>query len=175
MITIKNERGMTIVEILIATLLAFIVSSAALQFYAAQHNQWLAQTDISDMQQNARASVDELTRNIRSAGYGIMTGHPRINVTSNTLTIYRQDSTKIDTIQYYVFSSDTLHPCLVKKINQGSPLVFAEDVESVQFVQSDAAITVTLVAREARRDPEFEGGGYRRRTITFAVEVRNGT
>ena len=171
---IKGEKGVTLVELLIALLMTFIVGSAALEFYVSQHNQWLTQTDISDMQQNARALIDELSRNIRSAGYGILFGHPSIRVTSDTLTIFRKDSTKIDTIQYYVCFADSLHPNLVKKINQGAASVFAEDIESVQFLQSGALITVSLVAREGRKDPEYVGDGYRRRTLIARAEVRNG-
>jgi hypothetical protein len=173
MVKIKDERGITLVEVLIAALLTFIVGSAGLEFYASQHNQWLAQTDISDMQQNGRAVLDELTRSIRSAGYGIITGHVSITVTSDTLTIFRKDSTKIDTIQYYVCFTDTLHPNLVKKINQDAAQVFAEDIESVQFLQSGALITAILVAREVRNDPEYAGDGYRRRTLIARAQVRN--
>ena len=173
MVRIKDQKGITLVELLIACLLIFIVGSVALEFYASQHNQWLAQTGVSDMQQNARALKDELTTSIRSAGYGIIAGHPRMAVTSNTLTIYRKDSTKIDTIRYYVSSADPDHPSLVKQINQDSPQVFAEDIESVQFAQTGNLITVTLVAREGRRDPEYAGDGYRRRTLVVSAEVRN--
>lgn len=173
MIRIKDQKGITLVELLIACLLTFVVGSAALEFYASQHNQWLAQTDISDMQQNARALKDELTTSIRSAGYGIIAGHPRMVVTSNTLTIYRKDSTKIDTIKYYVSTADSDHPSLVKQINQDTPQVFAEDIESVQFVRTGNVITVTVVAREGRRDPEYALDGYRRRTVVVSAEIRN--
>lgn len=173
MAKIKNEKGATLVEVLIAALLTFIVGSAALDFYATQHNQWLAQSDVSDMQQNARAILDELTRNIRSAGFGIPVNHPTVWVSTDTLTIFRKDSTKIDTIKYYLSRADTLHPNLVKKLNNASPQVFAENIESVQFTRSAAVITVTLVAREGRRDPEYYGDGYRRRTLVARTEVRN--
>jgi len=173
MVKIKDQKGITLVELLIACLMTFIIGGAALEFYASQHNQWLAQTDVSDMQQNARALKDELTTSIRSAGYGIIAGHPRIVVTSNTLTIYRKDSTKIDTIQYYVSHANPDHPSLVKQINQDSPQVFAEDIESVQFTRTGNLITVTLVAREGRRDPEYALDGYRRRTMVVSAEVRN--
>ena len=173
MAVIKNQKGMTIVELLIAALLTFVIGGVALEFYSSQHNQWLAQTDVSDMQQNARALKDELTANIRSSGYGIIAGHPRMLVTSNTLTIYRKDSTKIDTVSYYVSAADAAHPNLVKQINQDTPQVFAENIESVDFVRDGNLITVTLVAREGRRDPELAGDGYRRRTIVVSAEIRN--
>jgi Tfp pilus assembly protein PilW len=173
MARIKNQKGMTLVELLIAALMTFIVAGAALEFYSSQHNQWLAQTDVSDMQQNARALKDELTSNIRSAGYGIIAGHPRMLVTSNSLTIYRRDSTKIDTIRYYLSNGDPDHPALVKQINRDSPQVFAENIESVLFARTGNLITVTLVAREGRRDPEYALDGYRRRTIIVSAEIRN--
>ncbi len=173
MVKIKDQKGITLVELLIALLMTFIVGSAALEFYASQHNQWLAQTDISDMQQNVRALIDELTRSIRSAGYGIIVGHPSLRVTSDTLMVFRRDSTKIDTIQYYICFADTLHPNLVKKINQSAAQVFAEDIESVRFVRSGALITVAMVAREGRIDREYSGDGYRRRTLIARAEVRN--
>ena len=175
MARIREQKGITLVELLIAALMTFVIGSAAMEFYASQHNQWLAQTDVSDMQQNVRALLDELTRNIRSAGYGIITGHPRILVSSNTLTVYRRDSTKIDTIQYYVSTAVEGHPNLVKQINQDSPQVFAEDIESIQFAQTGNLVSITLVAREGRRDPELYGDGYRRRTLIAAAELRNGS
>jgi Tfp pilus assembly protein PilW len=171
---LKNNQGMTLVEILVAGTLALIVGGAALDFYASQHNQWLAQTDVSDMQQNVRALLDELVTNIRSAGYGIMTSHPRIQLTSNTVTLFYKESTKIDTIKYYVSYADTIHPNLVKKINQSTPQVFAEDIESIQFALSGNRVTITLVAREGRKDPEYALDGYRRRILTADVELRNG-
>ncbi len=172
---IRNQKGMTLVEVLIACLLTFILGAAALEFYSSQHNTWLAQTDISDMQQNVRALLDELSRNIRSAGYGIMSTHPRIWVFPDTLMIFRKNSTKIDTTRYYVCTVDSLHPNLVKQINLNSPEVFAENIESVRFLKSGSLVRVSLVAREGRRDPELPGDGYRRRTLVADVELRNGT
>ncbi|MFQ6002509.1 MAG: PilW family protein [Candidatus Zixiibacteriota bacterium] len=74
MAKIKDEKGITLMELLIALLLTFIVGSAALEFYVSQHNQWLVQEQISDMQQNARATMNELATNIRMAGYGMPQG-----------------------------------------------------------------------------------------------------
>ena len=172
---IKSQKGVTLLELLIACFLTFIIGAAALEFYSSQHNQWLAQNDVSDMQQNVRALMDELSRNIRSAGYGIMSTHPRIWVFPDTLMIFRRDSTKIDTTRYFVYTADTLHPHLVKQINLSSPEVFAENIESVRFVQAGSLVRVALVAREGRRDPELPGDGYRRRTLIADVELRNGT
>ena len=118
-------------------------------------------------------SIDGLSRSRRPVSYGIITGHPSVRVTSDTLTINRKDSTKIDSIHYYISSANTLHPNLVKKINQDAASVFAENIESVWFVRSGALITIMPVAREGRRDPEYATDGYGRRTLIARAEVRN--
>ena len=53
-------RGITIVEMLIASFMSLLVAGASLHFYLSQHQSWLAQNDVSDVQQNARATLDEI-------------------------------------------------------------------------------------------------------------------
>lgn len=170
---LKNQRGITLIEVLIAALLTLIIGAAALGFYVTQHNSWLVQEDVSEMQQNIRVVLDEISKNIRRAGFGVPAGHPTIVVGQNTLTIFYQDSVKIDTIQYYVSWADTLHPRLLRKENSNYAQAYAEDIESIQFNQADKLITISIVAREGRKDPEYTGDGYRRRTITSKALVRN--
>ncbi len=67
----NREKGFTLIEVLISILLAGIVTTATMQFYVSEHNNMLAQHDISDMQQNLRACVQELTSNLRNAGSNI--------------------------------------------------------------------------------------------------------
>jgi type II secretory pathway pseudopilin PulG len=170
---LKGHKGITLVEILIAALLTLIIGAAALGFYVSQHNSWLVQEDVSEMQQNLRVVLDEISKNIRRAGYGVPAGHPTIVLGSDTLTLFYQDSVQIDTVQYYVSWVDTLHPRLVRKVNANYARAYAEDIESITFGQAEKLITVTIVAREPRRDPEYTGDGYRRRTITSKALVRN--
>jgi type IV pilus assembly protein PilW len=169
----KDQKGITLVEVLIAAVLTLVIGAAALGFYVTQHNSWLAQEDVSDMQQNIRVALDEISKNVRQAGLGVTAGHPTLLVQNDKLTIFYKDSTKIDTLQYYVSWADTLHPRLLRRINSNYPQVYAEDIESIQFSQADKLITITIVAREGRKDPEYTGDGYRRRTITSKAEVRN--
>jgi len=70
---------MSILEVLIALFLAGIVTTAIFQIYITQHKNWMIQEDITDIQQNARAAIDELNRNIRLAGYGLPSGMIPIN------------------------------------------------------------------------------------------------
>lgn len=80
---IRNDRGMTIMELMITLLIGSIVTTSAVQFYVTQHHHVIQQRDVSDVQQNLRASMQEITDNVRMAGYGMPTWLDPI-VASNT-------------------------------------------------------------------------------------------
>jgi len=86
----RNNSGYSLMEALIALLLAGMVATAATSFYLNQHNNMLTQHDISDVQQNLRASVDEMTLAIRNAGANLPDGiaaFESANSDPDTLTI----------------------------------------------------------------------------------------
>jgi len=66
-------KGASLLEALVALILAGIVTTAIFKVYVNQHENWSTQEHITDMQQNARAAIDELTRQIRMAGHNIPT------------------------------------------------------------------------------------------------------
>ena len=68
---LRASTGFTIVEMLIAVLLACLVAAAGLNFYVSAHNQLVSQQDISDAQHNLRNSVDEIARQLKNAGSNI--------------------------------------------------------------------------------------------------------
>jgi prepilin-type N-terminal cleavage/methylation domain-containing protein len=95
-VAFRNSRGFSLVEVLVALLLSAIVTSAAFQAYVNQHKNYMVQDDITNIQQNARASMDELSHQIRMAGYQLPQGLPPIvasNTNPDTITItYRNDA-----------------------------------------------------------------------------------
>jgi hypothetical protein len=166
------QEGLGLVELLISGALTVLIGAIALEFYMSQHNRFIVEEDISDMQQNARAAMDEITRNIRIAGFGL-TSYPSIVVGSDTLKIYYNLGTKVDTVVYYISRTNPVHPNLMKKVSSGSAQVFAENIDSLKFTQSGRLVNVRLVAREAAKDQNFIGDKYRRRILTSNVKARN--
>ena len=171
---LKNNRGITLVEILIGSLMSLIIAASLMEFYIHQHNQWLTQEKISDMQQNSRAVMEELTRQVRSAGYG-MAILPFYQINGDTLTVFTKPGANVDTIRYYVDNTDTLHPNLVKKVDTGAAQLFAENITRIIFTQlGSGALQLTFTAREARKDEDYaSNGGYRTRQVTSRVKLRN--
>ena len=56
-------------EVLISLVLTAITTTALLKIYLNQHENYLAQDDITQVQQGARAAIDEITRQVRMAGH----------------------------------------------------------------------------------------------------------
>jgi prepilin-type N-terminal cleavage/methylation domain-containing protein len=85
-----GDSGFTMVEILVALIAAAVIVSAAFQLYITQHNQFLVQEDVSDIQANARAAAERLAEEIRKTGYrlpGIVTTMEAANSNPDTLVI----------------------------------------------------------------------------------------
>jgi prepilin-type N-terminal cleavage/methylation domain-containing protein len=66
-----KEKGFTIIELLVAVLLAAVVTSAAMALYITQHKQLVIQDEVADMQSSLRASISEVSTKVRMAGYNV--------------------------------------------------------------------------------------------------------
>ncbi len=71
---IRDIKGVSLMEVLIAMLMTGIVTAAIFKVYINQHKNWIVQDEITNMQQNARAAIDELTRQARMAGANLPEG-----------------------------------------------------------------------------------------------------
>jgi prepilin-type N-terminal cleavage/methylation domain-containing protein len=84
----KRKNGLTLIELLIALVLSSILIAALYQLFISQQKTYTVQDQVADMQQNIRVAIDQMTREIRMAGYGgnilAMFGH--INGFTNVIT-----------------------------------------------------------------------------------------
>jgi prepilin-type N-terminal cleavage/methylation domain-containing protein len=67
--TSLKEEGFTLVELLVAMLIGAVVLTAVMTSFQSQHNTYLTQDQVVEMQQNARVAMSVLKGDIRSAGY----------------------------------------------------------------------------------------------------------
>jgi Tfp pilus assembly protein PilW len=90
----RNDRGFSLIEVLIALFMTALVIASVFGIYINQHKNWTIQEQLTDSQQNARAAIDELTRQIRMAGYNLPEGLKAIeafNTNPDTIVINYAD------------------------------------------------------------------------------------
>lgn len=174
---VLGERGSSIVELLISTMMAVIIGAACMEFYVTQHMNWLMQSEVASIQQGARVCLDEMATLLRMGGYGLDSTHPAFEVDSNMMVVYYyNDSTAgIDTTMFAISNANSEHPALVRQKNGGTQELYAEDIESLSITPlSSSVVQLQLTARAEDTDSDFIGGdGYRRRTYTTVVRLRN--
>ena len=66
---LRKRSGFTLVEILVALALAGLVSAAVYNVYISQNKSYVVQDRVAEMQQNLRAAMYMMKREIRMAGY----------------------------------------------------------------------------------------------------------
>jgi len=87
---IIQQRGFSLLEVLIALAVTGIITLAVFRAYVTQHKNYMTQDDITEIQQNARVVIDELSRNIRMAGNKLPQGLQAItpaNTNPDTITL----------------------------------------------------------------------------------------
>jgi len=67
---LKGNRGLSLIEMLIVLVLTSIVMGATYQTFLSQQRTYAVQEEVTEMQQNLRATIDRMAREIRMAGYG---------------------------------------------------------------------------------------------------------
>ena len=65
----RTDSGFTLIEILVALALTGIVLGAIYAAYQSQHKTYITQESVAEMQQNLRAAMYLMVREIRMAGY----------------------------------------------------------------------------------------------------------
>jgi type IV pilus assembly protein PilW len=81
--TQKTEAGFTLVELMIAIVVALIVTAAVYAAYVVQQRTYKAQEQVAEAQQNIRAALLLMCRDLRMAGYD-PTGDANAGITAAT-------------------------------------------------------------------------------------------
>ena len=65
----SKEHGFTMVELLVAMAMTAVVMTAVYSLYRTQQDSYIAQDQVVEMQQNVRASLYQMARDMRMAGF----------------------------------------------------------------------------------------------------------
>lgn len=109
-----EQTGVTILEVLITLGIAGIIVTAVFKAYLTQHENYMTQDTVTNIQQNARVVIDELSRHIRMAGNNLPQGIPALvaaNTDPDTITLSYRISTCEAELSETMTSSSSVIKC----------------------------------------------------------------
>ncbi len=118
---VGSNRGLTLVELMIAILISFMVMGATYSFYRSQEKTAMVQQELAIVQQDLRAAMQMLTRDIRMAGYD-----PR---TTRNFGIVRSDTFSNGSVTEPVSTTSTTFAATSDLDKDGTLDLAAEDVD----------------------------------------------
>ena len=191
--------GFSLIELLIALAVTSILLVGIFNIFLSQHRTYIAQDQIVEMQENVRAAMDIMLRDIRMAGYdptevggmgitNIDEAIPSLSFTadinengvigaseSNEDITYRYDSNTLE-IRRKSTTNDNLLP-LVSNIQSLNFRYFDENGNLLPSPVSAAnvrIVEISITSRTSNPDPYYsQNSGFRTRTLTSKVNLRN--
>lgn len=152
--------GFTLVELMVALAVGSIVMAAVMTAFLSQHNTYLAQGQVVEMQQNARVALDMLELDIRSAGYDPNNLGAGITTAGVNNLVFTRDNGAgvLETISYSLMDAfivegrnDGLVDDLGRDDGSGAGLLpVAENISQLEFRYLDGDGTSTAVVNDIR-------------------------
>ena len=187
----NNEQGFTLIEIVIGLAISLILMGVAVSIFNVQRKSYSLQEQVTEMQQNVRATMDMMVREIRMAGYDpAWSGFVGIGTNTTTLLQILSDidgnGTSTDTnedITYrYYNANDATYPREIKRKTGTESQSLAENIDGCEFLYYDGngiatttaasirQIRITVTGMTDKPDPNF---GFSYGTLTSLVTPEN--
>ena len=166
----QNENGFTLVELLVAMAISLIVMASIGYLYYSQQKSYVAQEQIAAMQQNLRAAMYYMEREIRMAGCDSTQNANSgiITATANSINFTEDidDDGIISANENIIYSLADNDGDGDNDLERNSNLI-AENIDALDFVYLDGSgnvtasisqirsVQITIVAKTGRGDPGF--------------------
>jgi type IV pilus assembly protein PilW len=200
--TKTDNRGFTLMELLVAMGIGMVILGSIAGTFMTQTKFYNAQEQVNEMQQNARAAMDLMTREIKLAGYkprgtesftGVSYSTTELRIRAN-LNGYLDDlnggnatiNDSSDEHVVYTFDSANKQIKRAYGVIGATPEVIASNIESFTFdyLNSSGAATTTeanirqvslnITARTSKPDPNLTtNSGYRTYNISTVITPTN--
>lgn len=137
--TIRCRRGFTLIELLITVAISGILMAGVYTAFMSQQNSYLAQEQVAEAQQNIRAGLDIMIRDMRMAGYDPdRTGAYGITTATAGQFVFTLDNPDNPgnqlTLSYDLYSpSYTDTDALGRSADAGDRSAIAENIEELEF------------------------------------------
>ena len=164
---LRKDAGLTLIELLVALVLSSILIAALYRTFISQHKTYSVQEQVVDMQQNARAAIFRVVREIRMAGFGKVAGEyvPGVGYVSRILPV-QFTGTKGETIIYRnILNRDTPYPgwlTLIAAVNSGG--------HTAELLGVSSRFQIVVDKVNVEKDPPFLNNANKRYISIDGVE-----
>lgn len=102
----NNERGFTLVELLIAALISIIVLGLVAQVFTSQRKTFDLQNSLGRMVANGRGAVDLMQRTVQNAGYQVVRGRKFLAASDRYVTVVydADDDGAVENTEVYTYA-----------------------------------------------------------------------
>jgi type IV pilus assembly protein PilW len=199
---IKRNAGFTLVELMVSMAIGLVVLAAITTTFTVQTRQNSAEEQLGQLQQNVRAGIDLMLREIKMAKYdpaatafpagtyGVTYSATQLQVKSDIDGSGGLDTSTSGSVENIIYAWDSANLRITRQLgSSGTPEVLADNVTAFTFNYYDAngtavtssassgnirKVTLSITARTARPDPSYPtNGGYRTYQISADVTPPN--
>jgi prepilin-type N-terminal cleavage/methylation domain-containing protein len=197
----KNSAGFTLIELLVSMAIGLAVIASVAGTFMAQTRQNSAEEQVAQMEQNVRAALDLMVREIQmakynpagtsafSSAYGVTYSATQLEVKADM-----DGNGAIDTssgsVEDIIYAHDATNRYITRKLgSSGTAEIVADNITAFTFNYYDAngsavtssansgnirKISVSITARTAKPDPSFtSNGGYRTYQLSADITPPN--
>ncbi|MCJ7663967.1 MAG: prepilin-type N-terminal cleavage/methylation domain-containing protein [Desulfobacterales bacterium] len=190
---LKKEAGLTLIELMIVLVLSAVVTASIYATFIAQQKSYATQTRVSDMQQNARAALTLMERDLRMAGSNVGSSftiqdflgnnvNAAITIVNNTSPTPDQITVAyaaqvLSTVSAVSDADVTLADDAIAVgfgITGGRQFIAFETVNGVYTIQSIVGNTITLTGNPPAHLADIGASGARAflvKAITYQVDT----
>lgn len=197
---LSRSAGFTLLELLVSMSIGLVVLAAVAKTFTVQSRQNTAEEQISQMQQNARAALDLMVREIQmakynpagtafSSAYGVTYSASQLEIKAD-MNGDGSISTSSGSVEDIIYAHDNTNLQITRKLgSSGTAAVVADNITAFTFSYYDAngsavtssansgnirKVTVSITARTAKPDPSFtSNSGYRTYQISADITPPN--
>lgn len=186
-------------ELLVSMSIGLVVLAALAKTFTVQSRQNTAEEQIAQMQQNARAALDLMVREIQmakynpagsafSSAYGVTYSSSQLEIKAD-MDSDNNISTSSGSVEDIIYAYDNTNLQITRKLGSGDAEIVADNITAFAFSYYDAngsavsslansgnirKVTVSITARTARPDPSLTAnGGYRTYQISADITPPN--
>jgi prepilin-type N-terminal cleavage/methylation domain-containing protein len=157
-----SESGVTLIELLVVVVISALLTASVYAIFISQQKSYAIQTGVSDMQQNARAALTLMERDLRMAGFLVGDSGFTVNAFDGSTVTPVNQAITID--------------------GNGQQYIAFESVNEVYTISNKAGNVLTLASTppahlENMRSSEATPGAwaYLVRAITYQVDTTANT